>query len=54
MLANFDGLYDMEEQARLREDCSALVGKHLHVYSPCFHTMSPLSLLAVLYREREI
>ena len=27
VLSSFDGLYDMEEQAQLREDCAALVGQ---------------------------
>ena len=27
VLSSFDGLYDMEEQAQLREDCAVLVGE---------------------------
>ena len=35
VLSSFDGLYDMEEQAQLREDCAALVGQC--VWCVCVH-----------------
>ena len=35
VLSSFDGLYDMEEQAQLREDCAALVGQCVCVCVVC-------------------